>query len=141
MYNIFQMTKTTGIIIEKKNDFFKVEIDKESCSSCSNHNECSLTQLQNSHIVEVPLFEYAEVNDKVELEIESRKVLILSVLFYLLPSVLIVSFSLAGYFIFKSEFIAGVLGLFGILVSLVIIYLIDKKKKNSFKHKIKRLLK
>jgi len=141
MYNIFQMTKTTGIIIDKKDDFLKIEIDGESCSSCGNHNECSLAQAQNSHIVETSLFEDAEKGDRVELEIESKKIFLLSVLFYLLPAVLIVAFALIGYYVFKSEFVAGIMGLTGVLISLVIIYVIDKSKKNSFKHKIKRVLK
>ncbi|MGE3062761.1 MAG: SoxR reducing system RseC family protein [bacterium] len=134
------MIKTTGIIIEKKNELFKIKIDEASCSSCGNHNECSLAKIPNSRIIEVPLIEGVNVGDKVELDIEQGKVLFLSVLFYLVPSILILLFSLAGYFIFKSEFWAAILGLAGVACGFIVIFIIEKKKKNSFKHKIKRVL-
>ncbi|PIP13184.1 MAG: hypothetical protein COX48_04990 [bacterium (Candidatus Stahlbacteria) CG23_combo_of_CG06-09_8_20_14_all_34_7] len=135
------MIKSTGIIIDKKSDSLKVQLEGEACATCGSNNECPFAHIGIVHIIEVPLFENAEKGDRVELEIEEKKIFFLSVLFYLLPSILIIVFALAGSFIFKSDFITAVLALFGVLFSLLIIYIIDKKKKNSFKHKIKRLLK
>jgi len=135
------MKKTTGTIIDIKGDNIKVEVDKETCSSCGNHNDCSLSEMTSRTVVEVPFTEGAQVNDRVELDIEESKILFLSVLFYLIPSVLILGFSLTGYFVFKSELAAALLGLAGIITAFAIIFAVDKLKKNSFKHKIKRLLK
>lgn len=144
IYQNIMEEKVLGEVVEIKDGKIFIKIDvPSSCSSCSHSEECSIFQKDQNKIVECDNISCEEVQkgDVVELKIEQKKILILSIVFYIVPTILIFLFSLVGYFLKKGEGFTALFGFLGFLFSLVFIFIFNKKKKDQFNHKIVRVLK
>ncbi|MEO0289335.1 MAG: SoxR reducing system RseC family protein [candidate division WOR-3 bacterium] len=144
IYQNIMEEKILGEVVEIKDGKIFIKIDMpSSCSSCSHSEECSIFQKDQNKIVECDNVSCEDVHtgDIVELKIEQKKILILSIVFYLVPALLIFLFSLGGYLLNKGEGFTALSGFFGFLLSLIFIFLFSKKKKHQFNHKIVRVLK
>ncbi|MEJ5307126.1 MAG: SoxR reducing system RseC family protein [candidate division WOR-3 bacterium] len=136
--------KILGEVVDIKDGKIFIKIDlQSSCSSCSHSEECSIFHKDQNKIVECENVSCEDVQkgDVVELKIEQKKILILSIVFYLIPTLLISLFSLIGYLINKGEGFTALSGFLGFLFSLIFIFIFSKRKKNQFNHKIVRVLK
>lgn len=143
-YQNIMEEKILGQVIDIKDGKILVKIDvPSSCSSCSHSEECSIFQKDQNKIVDCDNLSCEDVQkgDIVELKIEQKKILILSIVFYLIPTFLIFLFSFIGHYMNKGEGFTALSGFLGFIFSLIFIYTFSKKKKNQFNHKIVRVLK
>jgi len=144
IYQNIMEEKIFGEVFDIKDGKIFVKINLPSaCSSCSHSEECSIFSKDQNKVVESENIsgEKVEKGDTVELMIEQKKILLLSIIFYIIPTILILIFSLIGYSLKKGEGIIAIFGFLGFLISLIIIYIFNKRKKDQFNHKIVRVLK
>ncbi len=133
-----------GKVVGFENDRVMVKIDFISaCSSCPHSKECSIFQKGEQKIIlaENPNNYKVEEENLVELFIESKKILFLSFIFYILPLIMIFLFSLIGYILNWKDFLIVLSGFSGFLFSFIFIHLFNRKYKENFNHKIVRVLK
>jgi len=122
--------------------FVKIKL-LSACSSCSHSQECAIFSKDQNKIVESDNIsgEKVEKGDIVELMIERKKILLLSFVFYIVPTILIFIFSLVGYSLKKGEGMVAIFAFIGFLISILTIFIFNKNKKEEFNHKIVRVLK
>lgn len=136
--------KIFGKVVGFENGRIMVKIDFIStCSSCSHSKECSIFQKDEQKVIlaENPNNYKVEEEDLVELFIESKKILFLSFIFYILPLIMILIFSFTGYILNWKDFLIVLSGFTGFLISFIFIYFFNRKYKEKFNHKIVRVLK
>jgi len=142
MYIIAKMANSIGIIKYINGDTATVDASEFNCEGCSHSEGCTLhsSPLKKEVSADINGFHDLKLGDRVELEIADRKLLILSFIMYMLPVIFLLTPTLIVYKFTQQEVLSILMGLAGLAISYLIIFVINRYQKKQFKHIIVRVI-
>ncbi|MFO8061613.1 MAG: SoxR reducing system RseC family protein [bacterium] len=137
------MSSVIGKVINIDGLRITVEIDMEACSRCQHEGHCRIADTADKQTVTAYNYEELEMKpgDSVEIASSPSRIVLLSMLLYFFPVLLLITGAAAGYWISGSELYSALTGIAGGIAAFTVIYAIDRKYGQNFKHKITRVIK
>ena len=125
-----------GVVIENKGDTALVESDSVSfCASCSSVDACKV-KTKGRRKVWMKNDIKAEVGDKVQYETNPKANIILSLIYYLMPVILLLAGALffgkfSDIYGIETDIAAVIGGIIGLILSFLIIYIFSRLFTNK----------
>jgi len=125
-----------AVVKKIEKDFVYVEVERTgSCEGCAVSGICNSNDKTILHKIKTDM--QLKINDKVKVDIAPSLRILSSLIVFIFPIItMIVFYLLSKFVIILSEDISIVISLFGLLISGLVIYFLDKKFENKLSFKI-----
>lgn len=125
-----------AVVKKIENDYVYVEVERTgSCEGCAVSGICNSNDKLILHKIKTDL--QLKINDRVQVDIAPSLRVLSSFIVFIFPILTMLAFYLLSKFVFSfGEDASIIISLFGLLLSGLVIYLVDKKFENKLSFKI-----